>query len=515
MSDGITVDILGDYGPFSNVGKSIGYRITVGQSSFLLDCGGPLFQQIGGHGLKGLKGLLVTHCHDDHKRWFSDLALFHQYAADFRYKLSLMTTDDVHREIIRASGPALDRSLSLDSRRIIDIPYENYIDFTMLGPRARYNIVSRSESEGASRVLIVDRNDNPVPATLAKIVIHPDVPGRPRMLFRDPEHGEWVEPQSFYPFSSNVFYETDKNTYTDAEGFTMDAVKSPVWHGIPAMGLRVKTARESLVFSSDTVHDIKLWDSLSTERLRQDFSSMTKAAFDAAAVIYGDINSFIERAWSRERFSDAVETFREGVAIHDVSGRNSIVHTDYDKLESSALDRTRTLLTHGPDTMTSEWMLCESGKSYRILGQRVFESVNGTLHELDADIYHKEGGKYYVGYRNEKGRYIVHNDRGMLRLADITANSTNCASAPLFRVDIYQDIGGRYFPKLYDPNIRYCERTDGKVEILRQTPEGSYGVIVDDRRRSLAKATAAHAENGATAAYAANGATAAHAENGE
>ena len=80
MSDGITVKVLGDFGPFSNIGKTIGYQVIVGESSYLVDCGSPLFQQIGGQGLKKIKGLIITHCHDDHKRWFTNLAPFNMYA---------------------------------------------------------------------------------------------------------------------------------------------------------------------------------------------------------------------------------------------------------------------------------------------------------------------------------------------------------------------------------------------------------------------------------------------------
>lgn len=53
MGDGITLKILGDFGPFSRVGKSIGYLVKAEQSNFLLDCGAPLFQQIGGAWFKG------------------------------------------------------------------------------------------------------------------------------------------------------------------------------------------------------------------------------------------------------------------------------------------------------------------------------------------------------------------------------------------------------------------------------------------------------------------------------
>src|SRR5512135_3332123 len=123
MHDGITVKVLGDFGPFSRMGKSIGYQVIVGQSSYLIDCGSPLFQQIGGQALKKIKGLIVTHCHDDHKRWFTDLALFNRYTPDANRKIFFMTSEEVNEEIIRASSPALDRSLSLDSKRIVDIAY--------------------------------------------------------------------------------------------------------------------------------------------------------------------------------------------------------------------------------------------------------------------------------------------------------------------------------------------------------------------------------------------------------
>jgi len=82
MADGIVVKILGDHGPFSRIGKSIGYQITIGASNYLIDCGAPLFQHIGGHGLKNIDGLIITHCHDDQKRWYGDIALFSMYAAD-------------------------------------------------------------------------------------------------------------------------------------------------------------------------------------------------------------------------------------------------------------------------------------------------------------------------------------------------------------------------------------------------------------------------------------------------
>ena len=121
MTDGITVRILGDFGPFSSMGKSITYQITIGRSIYLIDCGAPLFQQIGSQGLKEIKGLILTHCHDDHKRWFTDLALFNMYAPDISNRIFFLTSEDIYDELVKSSGPALDRSLSNDSKNIIDI----------------------------------------------------------------------------------------------------------------------------------------------------------------------------------------------------------------------------------------------------------------------------------------------------------------------------------------------------------------------------------------------------------
>jgi len=477
MSEGILVKILGDFGPFSRMGKSIGYQVTVGGSSYLVDCGSPLFQQIGGHGLKEIKGLIITHCHDDHKRWFSDLALFNRYAPDVGHKVPLMTSEAVHEELVRASGPALDRSLSPDSMTIVDLPYEEFVDVRLLGPRARYRIAREVEEGGRIRMCIKDREGNVVPPDVAKIVMHPGTMN-PRMLFRDPEYDEWIEPESFYPFSSDVFYERERNIHRDGAGFTIEAIKAPVWHGIPGIGIRISTGRETLIFSSDTVHDPGLWHRLFSEKRPQRLG-MDRSEFEAAAVIYGDINDYVERIWSERRYREAMEAFRDAVVIHDVYGANSVVHTDYAKLKSTALDRTRTLLTHSPDRMTSEWALCDSGKTFLIKDGGFEEVVAGERYPMNADIYHKEGGRYYVGYRNESGRYTVYEKDGLLGLS---AEDGKVRGTPLFRVDLYEDISGRYFPVLEDETKVYRERADGRVEVVEISGDGSRGRIVESVR---------------------------------
>jgi len=481
MSDGITVRILGDYGPFSRMGKSIGYQIIIGDSSYLIDCGSPLFQQIGGHGLKEIRGLIITHCHDDHKRWFTDLALFNLYAPDIPHKVTLITSEDNNDELIKSSACALDRSLSVDSKRIIDVAYEDYIDYRVIGPRAKYRIVPTDEGIGKTGLCITDRSGNVVGPEKAKIVISTRSK-RPRLLFKAPVYNEWVEPESFYTFSSDVFYEKDKNLFIDSEeGVTIEAIKAPVWHGVPSIGIKVRTDKETLIFSSDTVNDKELWKQLYTEKRTQKFN-MSKKEFEAAAIIYGDINDYIERSWSEDRYKEAVKAYDDAVVIHDIAIRNSVVHTDYRKLSSSTLNRDKVILTHSPDRMTSEWVLSNAGKLFMIKGNSFFEVVGDDLYPLNADVYHKEGGKYYVGYRHEHGRYAIYEKDGILGIAHDGAESFGTL---LYRVELFEDISGKYFPKLEGNNSVYAEREDGQVELVEYTDDGSSGVIVEDHRARL------------------------------
>ena len=186
-SEGINVWVLGDYGPFSAMGKSIGYQVSIGDSSFLVDCGSPLFQQIGGHGLKAIKGLIITHCHDDHKRWFTDLSLLNRYATDIQHKLPVFTSEAINEGLLVSSGPALNSSLSGDSKVIVDLSYNDYIDFHTLGPRAKYRIVRKDSSEGRSQMTVVDAHGAAVDPVRAKIIISAKN-GAARLLFKDPEY---------------------------------------------------------------------------------------------------------------------------------------------------------------------------------------------------------------------------------------------------------------------------------------------------------------------------------------
>lgn len=480
-NDGILVRVLGDYGPFSSMGKSIGYQVSIKESSFLVDCGSPLFQQIGGHGLKAIKGVIITHCHDDHKRWFTDLSLFALYSPDIPHKLPVFTSEAINEALLISSGPALNSSLSADSKTVVDLAYDDYIDFRLLGPKAKYRIARRDTAAGGTIVEVVDEHGDLVGPERAKVVISAKN-GTLRLLFRDPEYREWVEPEQFYPFSSLTFYAEERNLYHDPAGYTIEAINAPVWHGVPGIGLRFSTATESVVFSGDTVHDTELWQALHSEKRPQRLNS-SRLEFEAASVIYGDINDYIERIWSHERYHEARASFDDAVVIHDIAVRKSVVHTDYRRLEHTVLQQERTLLTHSPDKMTSEWALSNAEKSFLIQGRSFSEVVGADLLPLDAAVYHKQGGHYYVGYRNPNGAVTVYENDGTLNLGGEWDLEKGTA---LYKVDLYEDIGGKYLPKLADgQGSHYAELPDGRVELVTYGENGSRGTVVEDLRGRL------------------------------
>ncbi|MDD2365603.1 MAG: hypothetical protein PHN84_05510 [Desulfuromonadaceae bacterium] len=481
--DGILVRVLGDYGPFSSMGKSIGYQVSIGGSTFLVDCGSPLFQQIGGHGLKAVKGLIITHCHDDHKRWFTDLSLFNLYTPDMQHKLPVFTSEIINDGLQISSGPSLNNSLSGDSSSVVDLSYNDYIDFHNLGPRPKFRIVSESGCVGDSRLFVVDEMGIKVGPERAKIVVSCKN-GAARLLFKDPDCAEWIEPELFYPFSSATFYEDNRNIYSDPAGYTIEAINASVWHGIPSIGLRFKTENESLVFSGDTCNDLELWQKLHSEKRAQRMN-FSKAEFDELSVIYGDINDYIERVWSRERYLDAISAFDNAVVIHDIAIGKSVVHTDYRRLRHTKLKKEQTILTHSPDKITSEWALSKAEKTFLIKGETFCEVVDDNLFAMNAAIYHKHEGRYYVGYRNPNGNTIVYDNDGTLNLGGEWDRNKGCE---LFRVDLYEDVSGRYLPIIAKgEGTRYAQRPDGRVERVTYSENGSSGVVVDDLRLLLAE----------------------------
>jgi len=482
MSGEILIDVVGDSGPFSRMGKSIGYRVVVGGRQYLIDCGAPVFQRIGDKGFGQVKGVFVTHAHDDHKRWLTDMALYKYYEAHSEGELPLITTETVHAQLEEASRAALCRSLSLDSKREIDLPYESMIRKIFIGPRPRYRIELLVE-EGPDRVYrprVVDDNGRPVDPSRAKVVIHP-VTRSARMLWRDSGTGSWVEPEVFYSFGAREFYHEEQRVYTDESGLRVEAVKSPVWHGLSGVGLLLSTGAASVFFTSDTVHDRDLWRSLAHEVLRPS-PALSPAEFEKAAFFHGDINDYLERSWSRERYERALECFEGQVVVHDVAGRNSVVHTDYAQIEKTGLSRDKVLLTHSPDIMASEWVLCKVDKQYIVSGSSFFEMCRERLYPLAADLYFKHYSDFFIGLRSEDGEYWVYRKRGLL---GVSRGPDDTLGEFLFRVDLYQDIAGDYYPRPLGENEEYVLNPEGRVELVTSTPTGSIGRVVEGVREEL------------------------------
>ena len=481
---GIRIDIIGDSGPFSEIGKSIGYRINVKGSEYLIDCGAPPFQHLGLDGISHLKGLFITHSHEDHKRWLTDLALFRYYESQHTRRLPVITTETVHEELYKTSKAALERSLSIDSKRIIDIPYEDFIEPIIIGPKSKYKIQYYFLLPGERRkdCRIIDPRGREIGPKKAKVFVNPKA-NRPRMLFKDEETGFWVDPESYYSFKQNAFYEEDQNIYVDEEaGLKVRAIKSSAWHGPPNISLEITTDKERLFFSSDTAYGLDLWKELATRTHSQKLG-MTKQKFEKSGIIYGDINDYLELTWSKQRYQEALSAYEGGLIIHDVAGKNSVVHTDYEKIATLPLERL--ILTHAPDKFVSTCPLVRPGKSYRVIENEFFEEVHGYLYRLEADVYAKEMLDGFVGFRFKEGNHRVkRQEDGLL---EIIPKGASTKDEIVMDVDLYCDINGEYYPILDAPDQEYNLRPDGKVEKVAYNHSGSKGLVVKGMRAELSK----------------------------
>ncbi len=478
MNDDIIFDVLGNTSPFSMMGESSGYMITVNGSVYLLECGTPIFPYLGYKGIAEVKGIFVSHSHEDHKRWFTDIVLFTFYNPLYKRKLRLISSEIIHEEYAKNSKGALERSLSNDSKRIIDIPYEEYVNEVIIGPRSKYFINLKSDGDGHFHYAIEDRHGNIIGPEKAKIVINPAA-NRPRLLYNDDETGEWVEPESYYSFHSTTFYEENHNIYYDEKaGLTVEAIKSSVWHGVPTIAFKFSTKKNILLFSSDTVYKPSLWKELYQEFRPQKFNDISREEFEKSSIIYGDINDFIERTWSKERYERALTAYQDSVVIHDVARKNSVVHTDYPDIADTPYYNL--IYTHNPDNLTAWRPILTSGKKIVLKDGAVYESVKGILYPLDADVYVHHFSCNMVGYRSETGDYKVIENDDLLGVVP-----ANHPEKGLMRIDLYEDIGGEYFPILIKPNECYCAREDGKVEQITIHKDSSVGKVVESVRGQI------------------------------
>ncbi|RLB17560.1 MAG: hypothetical protein DRG63_03610 [Deltaproteobacteria bacterium] len=484
MKSDIVFHVIGNTGPFSLMGESSGYLIIVHESHYLLECGAPVFPALGIQGIEKLKGIFASHSHEDHRRWFTDLALFMYYDSPLDKKIRLISSEQILEEYHKNSKGALERSLSLDSKRIIDIPYSHMVDQVIIGPRSKYYISLETEDNGRFCYKVRDRQGNILGPERAKIFINPNA-NRPRLLYKDDETGLWIEPESYYPFSSTIFYEENKNTFLDEEAeLTVEAVKSPVWHGVPTIAFRFRTPRNTLFFSADTVYKPSLWKELAETKRPQRFETISREEFEQKSVIYGDINDFIEKTWSPERYEAAMSAYKDAVVIHDVARKNSVVHTDY--VDIADVDIKDLIFTHSPDNLTAWRPILRSGKRLILTQGKVYEWVNGQLYPFDADIYIKHFSGHYVGYESLEGAFKVIENEGLLGVAQLDGPGKS-----LMRIDLYEDIDGEYFPILLEANKCYRKRPDGLVEEVTFEKGSSKGRVVKNLRGKLSYVKAA------------------------
>jgi ribonuclease BN (tRNA processing enzyme) len=478
MKSDIILDVIGNTTAFSLVGESSGYLITVNGQRYLLECGAQVFPTLGYRGLDQIRGIFASHSHEDHRRWFTDIVLYNRYDSKSTRRVRLISVEAVLEEYHKNSKGALERSLSQDSKQVIDVPYEHLVEAVVLGPRSRYFIALETVGPGSYSYRVRDREGNAIGPDKAKIVINP-VANRPRLLFKDDETAEWVEPQSYYPFSSTQFYEKEQNPFVDeAAGLTVEAVNAPVWHGVPTIGFRFKTVRNTLFYSADTVYKPSLWKELYQTYRPQRFETIRRQKFEEQSIIIGDINDFTERTWSRQRYEDAMKAYQGAVVIHDVARKNSVVHTNYQDICDAHVDQL--LFTHTPDNLTARRPILKSGKRIVLRSGRVYEWVDGRLFAFEADVYVKHLAQCYAGYRSRKGAYKLISKNGLLGLVEATGPEKG-----LMRLDLYEDVNGRYFPILIEPNKFYRTRTDGQVEEVTVDETTTIGRLVRNARDRL------------------------------
>ncbi|MBN2123628.1 MAG: hypothetical protein JW821_05015 [Deltaproteobacteria bacterium] len=471
----IVFDVLGNTSPFSMMGESSGYMVTVNGTSYLLECGSPIFPILGYDGISKIKGIFVTHSHEDHKRWFTDLVLFTFYNPLFKHKVKLISSEVILEEYAKNSKGALERSLSFDSKRIVDIPYDLMVEGVTTGPRSKYFINLKAAGDGSFRYQVEDREGNTIGPEKAKILINPAA-NRPRLLYKDDESGKWVEPESYYAFSSSTFYEKEQNVFRDEEaGLTVKAIKSSVWHGVPTIAFKFMTERSNLLFSADTVYKPALWKELCEERRPQKFEAISREKFEKSSILYGDINDFIERTWSRERYEAAMSAYDDAVVVHDVARKKSVVHTDYPDIATSPIEKL--ILTHNPDNLTAWRPILTSGKRLVIREGEIFEWVKDNLYPFDGDVYVHHFSCDLVGYQSEQGDYKVVEKEELLGIV-----SADAPEPGLMRVTLVQDICGEYFPLLTDPDKHYAVRADKQVEEVTVYPDSSSGRVVKNLR---------------------------------
>ncbi|MBW1888843.1 MAG: hypothetical protein JRI52_10935 [Deltaproteobacteria bacterium] len=175
-----------------------------------------------------------------------------------------------------------------------------------------------------------------------------------------------------------------------------------------------------------------------------------------------------------------MSAYEGSIVIHDVARKNSIVHTDYVDIRNAPIDDL--IFTHNPDNLTAWRPILTSDKKLVLRNGNIYESVKGKLYPFDADVYMHHFSGNLVGYKSENGAYKVIEKEDLLGIVE-----DGSPEKGLMKVDLFQDIGGEYFPILTDPDKRYCIRFDGQVEEITVYESSCTGRVVEDIRGQIKK----------------------------
>jgi ribonuclease BN (tRNA processing enzyme) len=404
MAKRIRVDILGDAPLMSEAGKGFSYRVSAGGASYLVDCGANIFSALSKKELQDIAGIFITHAHSDHVRYLADLAFYLQFSGKKPRRLRIITTDRIHAQLRESLMETMDLTLARDRRSVAQIPYEDFFDCVCIGPEPRYHMTMRRMTPGKEPPLaVMSAGGKIVPPSRGKVFMHPKT-GRLSMLFKDERTGAWVEPESFYDFSSREFYRAEKRDFWDS-GLRVTAVKKGVWHGMTAVGYIFQLGGTRVFFTGDTVADLDLWRRLAEERIAR--PNTRSAKFRRASFIVDDVAQYVEQAWSADRMKDLDILYGKTATFHECGGGEHVVHTDYVQLEKlwttvvgDKLEMSSLALIHTPHRLVSRFPIAMPGQAYMIEGGRI------AGHEK-ADYYIKEAASLRRAYKDARGKNCI------------------------------------------------------------------------------------------------------------
>ncbi len=476
-SSGLYIDILGDYSTFSPAGKGIGYRIRANGAEFLLDCGAPVFHQLGEEGINNLDGIIITHSHEDHKRWLTEIGLHNKYTSRNGLSFPLLGIEKVMKEIKTTASYALEQTLSEDSMQIENILFEDFFQPQIVGPRPRYHCKKISKKGWR----VVDQNNNILPPDKAKVFLPPGQRA-PSRWFNDPEEKIWIEPESFYNFTDDRFYQNiDNLSYEHKNGLKITPVKATFWHGLPGCSYLFSYENEKVLFSSDTHYNPRLWKKLA--RPRPPAKDPLQSEIATSHQTTENINNYIQQTWSKKRLDRAL-SFYDGdyPLVHDVTTGRGIVHTPYKHLRDFEGEL---LLTHSPDNFTALDPICAPGQVFVVKENKFYTVDNNESYQIPGDCFCRKNEQFFIGLKDETGSHVLtETNKGDYQIfrAD---ESIPAEAEKICKIKFYEQIHGDYYPALKDNNKKYYLDDQGRVVLLERDSRKLKSKIVTGNRQEL------------------------------